>query len=65
MREIAKLRQRLGNVSRNVTEFKMSVEEARLLLKEIDLLEEQLKEPVKTAVNVPNVITRTIDGGTF
>ena len=38
MSEIARLRTRMKNVQRNVTEYRMTVAEAQALLKEIDQL---------------------------
>lgn len=67
MSEITKLRTRLKNVQRNVTEYRMTVTEAKELLKEIDSLSTYKKqeEPQKVVVNEPAVITRIIDGGAF
>ena len=67
MKEIDKLRQRLKNISRNSVEYRMSVNEAKALVKEFEALEKQLKEKphiVEVVVSEP-AITRTIDGGTF
>lgn len=69
MNEINKLRQRLTNVNRNVTEFRLSVQDARDLISDID------NELVKL-VNLGSVINKTIaepvaiqhvvmDGGSF
>lgn len=62
MSEIEKLRHRLKNVKRGTTEYRMSVVEARALLKECDILKEEpeVEEPV---VDEFAVITRIIDGG--
>lgn len=64
MSEIEKLRTRLKNVQKNVTEYRMTVLEAKNLLKEIDaLLVIEEKPPLQVALNAPAVITRKIDGG--
>ena len=69
MYEIERLRTRLRNVQRNVTEYRMTVSEAKELLKEIDILlkpKEISKEtPPEVVVNEPATITRIIDGGAF
>ena len=65
MREINKLRSRLTNVQRNVTEYRMSVTEAKTLLKEIDDLLKPKEKPPEVVVNEPAIITRIIDGGHF
>ena len=64
MSEIAKLRQRLSNVNKNVAEYRMTVVEARALLAEVDVLLKPKVEPPKE-VDKPTVITRIMDGGTF
>ena len=67
MSEIAKLRQRLSNVSRNATEYRMTVAEANALLAEI----EDLSKPVIiddvpiVPILEPQIIRRVMDGGTF
>lgn len=65
MSEINKLRARLRNVQRNVTEYRMTVAEAKELLSEID----NLAIPVVKVVSAPIVVepptVRIIDGGTF
>lgn len=67
MAEIEKLRTRLKNVQKNVTEYRMTVIEAKNLLKEVDiLLIEKEKPPLQVALNEPAVITtRILDGGAF
>lgn len=65
MSEIIKLRKRLVNVNRNVTEYRMTVIEAKALLKEIDELINQKQEPQPVVVNEPVIITRIMDGGDF
>jgi hypothetical protein len=65
MSEIAKLRQRLQNVSKNVTEYRMTVVEARSLIAEIDELLKPKIEPVKEAIKAPTTIIRIMDGGTL
>jgi len=65
MSEVGKLRQRLQNVNKNVTEYRMTVVEARALIVEIDELLKPKIEPVKEAIKAPTVIKRIMDGGTF
>lgn len=66
MSEIAKLRQRLSNVNKRVVEYRMTVDEAKALLKEIDTVtKEQKQEPLRVVVNEPAIITRIMDGGAF
>jgi len=67
MSEVARLRARLKNVQRNVIEYRMTVSEARNLLKEIDVLltVKEEKPTVEVAPSEPAIRTRTIDGGTF
>jgi len=67
MSEVAKLRTRLKNVQKNVTEYRMTVVEAKNLLKEIDVLltvKEEKPSP-QVALNEPAIITRILDGGAF
>ena len=63
MYEIERLRTRLRNVQRNVTEYRMTVVEAKELLKEIDILLKPKEKPPQVVVNAPIEITRIIDGG--
>lgn len=67
MVEISKLRQRLKNVNKNVTEYRMTVNEARQLLQEIDgiLQEKEKPEVIEDDIYTPPIITRVMDGGTF
>lgn len=65
MHEINKLRTRLKNASKNVTEYRMSVPEARTLLSEIDELLKPKELPTEIIPEEQLVITRTLDGGTF
>jgi hypothetical protein len=66
MSEIAKLRTRLKNVQKNVTEYRMTVVEAKNLLKEIDvLLTVKEEKPQQVVLNEPTIRTRIIDGGAF
>jgi len=66
MREVAKLRSRLKNVQRNVTEYRMTVTEAKALLAEIDnLLSNAAEKKLPKEVVEPVQTTRIIDGGTF
>jgi len=66
MSEIDKLRQRLKNVGRNVTEYRMTVVEAKALIAEFDAKEKELKEKSQpqVVVNEPAItITQILDGG--
>jgi hypothetical protein len=66
MGEINKLRTRLKNVEKNVIEYRMTVSEAKELLKEIDVLLKQEKPPQQVALNEPTVrTTQILDGGAF
>ena len=67
MSEVAKLRTRLKNVQKNVTEYRMTVIEAKNLLKEIDVLltVKEEKPSQQVALNEPTERTRIIDGGAF
>ena len=65
MSEIAKLRQRLQNINKNVTEYRMTVVEAKALIAEIDELLKPKIDPAKEAIKAPTVITKILDGGTF
>jgi len=64
MSEVEKLRTRLKNVNRNVKEYRMTVAEAKALLKEID----DSKIPVEVVpekVPVPTLQPVIMDGGIF
>ena len=65
MSEIAKLRQRLQNINKNVTEYRMTVVEAKALIAEIDILTTPKIEPVKEAIKAPTTIIKIMDGGIF
>lgn len=65
MREINKLRTRLKNVSKNTAEYRMTVEEARTLLSEIDELLKPKELPAELLEEQQIVMARTLDGGTF
>jgi hypothetical protein len=65
MSEIAKLRQRLLNANRNVTEYRMTIAEAKALIVEKDEALKTKKKPQIEAATEPAVILRTIDGGTL
>lgn len=65
MSEIAKLRQRLKNVNKNVTEYRMTVVEAKALIAEIEEAIKPKIEPTKEAIKEPAPIIRIMDGGTF
>ena len=67
MIEIAKLRARLKNAGKNVTEYRMTVIEAKALLNEIDNLLQQpeVKTPGPVAIVEHTSLTHILDGGTF
>lgn len=65
MSEIAKLRQRLSNVNKSTTEYRMSVVEAKKLLSEVEELIKENQKPRQVVVNEPAVINRITDGGAF
>jgi len=67
MSEVAKLRTRLKNVQKNVSEYRMTVIEAKNLLREIDVLltPKEEKPSPQVALNEPAERTRIIDGGAF
>lgn len=68
MKEIDKLRKRLSNVGRNVTEYRMTVAEARNLVKEFEELEVALSQKPKEIIitKEPEIQpVRVLDGGTF
>ena len=65
--EIDKLRRRLSNAGKKSTEYRMTIEEASNLLKEINALEQKLKEkpsPI-TVVKSSAPVNQIFDGGTF
>ena len=77
MSEIEKLRKRLKNVDRNVTQYNMTVAEAWALAEEFEQLEKQMESKLseltatiekwkiaRTTV-VPAPVIRNIDGGSF
>ena len=66
MSEIAKLRQRLKNVSRNTVEYRMTVSEAKNLLTEIDkLVTPVVMAPIAETKVAEVMQPKIIDGGTF
>lgn len=65
MSEIVRLRARLKNVKKNVTEYNMTVAEAKALLKEIDDILKIKEKPPQVVVNETATTTRIIDGGVF
>lgn len=66
MVEHEKLRSRLKNVGRNVTEYRMTVQEAKDLLKEFDDTVKDLtpKQEIEET-QVIHVVTNILDGGAF
>lgn len=75
MSEIEKLKKRLKNVGKNVTQYNMTVAEAWKLCEEFDQLEKQMESQLSSLSEIverfkisqtPVVpIVRNIDGGTF
>ena len=71
MSQIARLRARLKNVQKNVTEYRMTVTEARALLAEIDnipvpkVVYVKQEVTVKVADIVQTPAIRILDGGSF
>lgn len=65
MREIDKLKKRLKNVNPNVTEYRMTIAEARNLIKEFDDLQKPVV--VEKVITQPTPIVREIimDGGSL
>lgn len=65
MYQINKLRQKLANANKHSVEYKMSVDDAKALLAEIDgLLKPSIPDkPIITAKAKPSV--NILDGGTF
>jgi len=66
MNEINKLRTRLSHVQTNVTEYRMTVSEAKDLLKEIEELQ-KVKLSTEVLLNTTHEIitNRILDGGSF
>lgn len=69
MNEINKLKQRLSNVNRNVTEFRLSVQDARDLITDIDNelaklvnLNISVNKPIPELITVQHI---AMDGGSF
>lgn len=66
MIEHEKLRSRLKNVARGVTEYRMTVIEADALLVEFDVLKiESSKVPLPVAIKEHVAAPKHLDGGTF
>lgn len=65
MRQVAKFRKRIANAKSN--EFRMTMEEAKLLLAEIDSLitPAETPRPTPPPTDTPVVIQSMIDGGGF
>ena len=65
MIEHEKLRSRLKNVGRGVTEYRMTVEEAKSLLAEFDTLNtKSVTKPIETLPTEPPKVV-ILDGGSF
>lgn len=65
MLETEKLRARLKNVARGVTEYRMTVSEAKALLTEIDEMQNRVTVPLIQKHETEAITTRIMDGGTF
>jgi hypothetical protein len=77
MSEIEKLRKRLKNVGRNVTQYNMTVAEAWALAEEFDQLEKEMQSQladlsvkveqwkIARTPDVPLTVIKNIDGGSF
>lgn len=68
MREIDKLKQRLGNIKRGVAEYKMTIDEANSLVTEFENLEKKLQEkpqPTIVAEHKTEIRPFIYDGGNF
>ena len=66
MKEINRLRSRLRNIQKNVVEYRMTVQEAKTLLEEIDnLLKPTVVEKPIVAVVEERPQSRILDGGSF
>jgi hypothetical protein len=63
MQEINKFKLRLQNVKKDVVEYRMSMTQAKQLLKEIEGLLIQKEKPLEVVINAPAETTRIIDGG--
>jgi hypothetical protein len=68
MHEINKLKQRLTHIGKNTTEYRMTVGEARNLIREIDILLKKIEEkpqPVVIQEESKTGSTIVVDGGSF
>jgi len=67
MSEFQKLKQRLRNIGKNTTEYRMTVEEAKNLVAEFEAISSKQEKPHMEAVlNEPTITTtRILDGGAF
>jgi len=65
MSEFQKLKQRLRNIGKNTTEYRMTVEEAKNLIVEFETMGAKQEKPqTEVVLNEPTIIiTRTLDGG--
>lgn len=65
--EINKLRLRLLNAGKNATEYRMTIVEAKALLKEFEELEKKLEEKpvIVNVISAPKPQSQIFDGGTF
>lgn len=66
MNEIDRLRQRLKNVNKGTVEYRMTVDEAKQLLLEIDLLIASVVVPSVSEQRIYKPVQpKILDGGTF
>ncbi|HEY6437225.1 MAG TPA: hypothetical protein VIY47_11600 [Ignavibacteriaceae bacterium] len=67
MNEINRLKSRLKNIGKNVTELKMSIRDALALVAEFEDMENKMETQFRTPPEPPKpiVITNILDGGTF
>lgn len=64
MTEFEKLKHRMKHIGKNVSEYRMTVTEAKNLILEFEELQKK-QDKVVEQVETPTVVTRILDGGTF
>lgn len=66
MTEIEKLKFRIKNASRNSVEYKMSINEAKALIQEIEILENKSTKISEAITHIETEpVYKILDGGTF
>lgn len=69
MKQINKFKARMKNITRSSTEYRMTIEEAKNLLTEIEELENIIEKKPKIIevekIVIQSPISYTLDGGTF